>query len=126
MSSEPLSPRSGIPVAMQIGGGTEMSKLKSLASAAALGFALLAFGPATSTAKAEPVHGHGSYYGHRHAGHYRPYYGRYVRYGYGYPYAYPYAYPYYPYVAPYRIVRVFVPLPFPHWVNQRVYAPYPY
>ena len=106
-----------------------MSKWKSLASAVALGFALLAFGPATSTAKAEPVYGHAGYYGgHGHAGHYHGrYYGRaHVRYGYGYPYAYPYAYPYYPYVAPYRIVRVFVPLPFPHWVNQRVYAPYPY
>ena len=52
----------------------------------------------------------------------RPYYG--ARFAYGYPY--PYAYPYAAYAAPYRIVRVFVPLPFPHWVNQRVYAPYPY
>jgi hypothetical protein len=104
-------------------------KLKSLASAAALGFALLAFGPATSTAKAATVnahvafrggHGHGGH-GHFH-GHVRPYYG--ARFRYGYPY--PYAYPYYPYAAPYRVVRVFVPLPFPHWVYQRVYAPYPY
>jgi hypothetical protein len=112
---------------MQSGGGIEMSKLKSLASAAAIGFALLAFGPATSTAKAEPAfhggHVHGGHGGHFH-GHavVRPYYG--ARYRYGYPY--PYAYPYSPYAAPYRIVRVFVPLPFPHWVNQRVYAPYPY
>jgi hypothetical protein len=42
---------------------------------------------------------------------------------YGYPgsspvYA-PYGYPYYPY----RMVRVFVRAPYPHWVNRRVYAP---
>ena len=104
---------------------------KSLASAVALGFALLAFGPATSTAQAAPVggyvafhggHGHGGHDGHFH-GHavVRPYYGARYRYGYGYPYAYPY-----PYVAPYRVVTVFVPLPFPHFVTRRVYAPYPY
>jgi hypothetical protein len=120
---------------MHEGGGIEMSlqkgKLKSLASAVALGFALLAFGPATSTAKAAPVSARAAFHGgHVHGGHghfhghaaVRPYYG--ARFAYGYPY--PYAYPYSPYAAPFRIVRVFVPLPFPHWVNQRVYAPYPY
>jgi len=108
---------------------SQKGKLKSLLSAAALGFALLAFGPATSTAKAAPVNAHAAFRGGRgHAGHFhghavvRPYYG--ARFAYGY--RYPYAYPYYPYAAPYRVVRVFVPLPFPHWVNQRVYAPYPY
>jgi len=102
-------------------------KLKSLASAVALGFALLAFGPATSTAHAAPVSAHGSFHGHGHAvrfhGHavVRPNFG--ARFAYGYPYPYGFAYPY---AAPYRVVTVFVPLPFPHFVTQRVYAPYPY
>jgi hypothetical protein len=110
---------------------SQKGKLKSLLSAAALGFALLAFGPATSTAKAAPVNAHAAFRGgHGHNGHFhghavaRPYYG--ARFAYGYPYPYGYSYPYYPYAAPYRVVRVFVPLPFPHWVNQRVYTPYPY
>ncbi len=106
---------------------------KSLASAAALGFALLAFGPATSTVQAAPVSGHAAFHGgHGHGGHdghfhghavVRPYYG--ARYRYRYSYPYPYGYPY-RYAAPYRVVTVFVPLPFPHFVTRRVYAPYPY
>lgn len=100
-------------------------KLKSLASAIALGLGLLAFGPATSAAKADdfgtravlPGNGahvavHGGFRGGfapvRHRPFVRPY--RFAR--------------------PYRVVRVFAPLPFPHWVYRRVsygygsYAPY--
>jgi hypothetical protein len=44
----------------------------------------------------------------------------------GYPYAYPYYAHGYPYYRPYRVVRVFVAFPFPHWVNRRVYYPAPY
>jgi hypothetical protein len=97
-----------------------MSKLKSLASAAALGFALLAFGGGASTAKADQLVVRSGYapvahYGHGHA-YVRPYrhYSRYRPYYYG-------AYPY-PYAAPAPVVRVFVPLPFPHWVTRPAYA----
>jgi hypothetical protein len=75
---------------------------KSLASAIAIGFALLAFGPATSTAKADHLIIQA---GVAPAGYYsaRPYH----RYAYAYP-------------RPYRVVRVFAPLPFPHWVYRRL------
>jgi hypothetical protein len=88
-------------------------KLKSLASALALGFALLAFGPATSKAKADPLIVQAGVAPVRHHAYVRPYY----RYGPRVGYAYP---------RPYRVVRVFVPLPFPHWVHRRVYYTAPY
>jgi hypothetical protein len=94
-------------------------KLKSFASALVMGFAVLFFGPATSAAKADsfapPVVVHQTFAPVRHRAYVRPY--RYAR-----------AYPR-PYRA-YRVVRVFAPLPFPHWVFRRVYygpyAPGPY
>jgi hypothetical protein len=102
-------------------------KIQSLASALAIAFALLAFGGA-SAAKADPLQGvvvqagyaPVAHYGHGHAyvrpyRPYRPYYGR--RY-----YARPYAYGVYAYPAPVPLVRVFVPLPFPHWVTRPAYA----
>ncbi len=91
-------------------------KLKSLASSIALGSALLAFGPATSTAKADhfkPGHVHGKAVVHhsfapvRHHAFVRPYYPR-VSFEYPYP-------------RPYRLVRVPVYDPFPRWVYRRVY-----
>jgi hypothetical protein len=112
---------------MQTGGGNDMGlKIKSLASAAALGFALLAFAPAAKAepavvnARFAPVAHHGHYgHGHAYVRPYRPYYR--PRVAYGYPYAY---------AAPYPVVRVFVALPFPHWVYRPAYtapyASYPY
>ena len=47
----------------------------------------------------------------RHHAYFRPHY------GYGARIAYP---------RPYRVVRVFVPVPFPHWVYRRVYYATPY
>ena len=63
------------------------------------------FGVATGPA---PYYAGHPYYGHGRA---RPYYGAY-RHGY----------------RPYRLRRVFIPLPYPHWIYQRVYtyAPPPY
>ena len=85
-------------------------KLKSLASALAVGFALLAFGPAASTAKADQLVVTA---GFAPAGYpaYAPAY-RYAR-----PYRHAFARPY----RAYRVVRVFAPFPFPHWVYRRVY-----
>ncbi|HEY4231267.1 MAG TPA: hypothetical protein VGO79_13950 [Thermoanaerobaculia bacterium] len=94
-------------------------KLKSLASGIVLGFVLLFFGPATATAKADhfstrvvaPARGahafvHRGFAPVRHRAFVRPY--RFAR----------------PYGAN-RVVRVFVPLPFPHWVYRSVsYGPY--
>ncbi len=91
-------------------------QLKSLVTALALGFALLFFGPAVSTAQAAPAHAHAAFRAGRFHG--RAFVG--PRVAFGHPY------PYYPYPAPYRVVRVLVPFPFPHWVARRVYAPYPY
>lgn len=88
-------------------------QLKSLASAASkivLGFGLLAFGPATAKADRfyapAPVVVHHSIAPVRYRAH------RYVR-----PYRF---------ARPYRVVRVFAPLPFPHWVYRRVYYTAPY
>ena len=99
------------------------TKLKSLASAIGLGFALLFFGPATSTAQAEHFSRHGSFHGRafaqrnfvpfRHHAFARPFH-RFA------PRAF------YPYSRPYRLVRVFVYDPFPRWVYRRVYASAPY
>jgi len=100
-------------------------KLKSFASALAIGFTLLAFG-AASTAKADQIavragyapvahySSHG-YYGHGHA-YVRPYHSHYYA-----PYYRPYYYGAYGY--PYPVVRVFVPFPFPHWVVRAAPAP---
>ena len=94
-------------------------KVKPFASALALGFGLLAFGPATSTAKADHVkHGkfhkkavvHGSFAPVRHRAYVRPYH----RYASRVSFAYPYP-------RPYRLVRVLVYDPFPRWVYRRVY-----
>jgi len=90
-------------------------KLKSLASALALGFGLLAFGPATRTAKAE------------HLGAPVVVTAGFAPVGYpAYGPAYRYGRPYRHYARPYRVVRVFAPLPFPHWVYRRVYYRAPY
>ena len=97
-------------------------KLKSLASALAFGFALLAFGQA-SIAKADhrtgytPVAHYTHYSGHGHYGHAHAYVYPYHSHYYA-PYYGPYYYGAYGYPAPYPVVRIFVPLPFPHWVVQ--------
>jgi hypothetical protein len=99
------------------------TKLKSLASAIALGFALLFFGPATSTAQAEHFSRHGSFHGRafahrsfvpfrRHA-FVRPFHSFAPRAFYAHP-------------RPYRMVRVFVYDPFPRWVYRRVCYDGPY
>jgi hypothetical protein len=85
------------------------TKTKSFLSAVALGFAVLFFGPATSSADAEHhryarhQRHHRSYYGHRSI---RPYYGP----------------SHFRHHRPYRLVRVFVYDPFPRWVYRRVYS----
>ena len=97
-------------------------KLKSLASTIALGSALLAFGPGTSTAKAEQFR-HGKFYGkavaHRSFApvrhHARVFARPYHRFGPRVSFAYPYP-------RPYRLVRVLVYDPYPRWVYRRVYT----
>jgi hypothetical protein len=106
------------------------NKTKSFAAAAALGFALLFFGPATSTAQAERFGRHGSFQGRhelfsgrsfshrsfgsfRHRGFVRPFHRFAPRAFYGYQ-------------RPYRLVRVFVYDPYPRWVYRRVYSGGPY
>src|SRR5215471_4428415 len=85
----------------------------------ALALAMLFCGPATSKLLAWDVGPHVSFYGS-----FPVPYGNivvssgYPYYGYPAPAYAPYAYPYY---RPYRVVRVFVPVPFPHWVFRRVY-----
>ena len=89
-------------------------KLKSLASSIALGSALLAFGPATSTAKADHVHGKAvvrrSFAPVRHHAFVRPFHPIAPRVAFAYPYP-----------RPYRLARVLVYDPFPRWVYRRVY-----
>jgi len=104
------------------------TRLRSLVSAFALAFSVLFFGPSTSRAEAKSFHAAKNHHGyHNHGGDSRyghPYgYGR--RHGYGYrsygPYQ-PYygSYPgYYGGYPAYRVVRVFVPIPYPHWVYRR-------
>jgi hypothetical protein len=108
------------------------NKTKSFASAVALGFALLFFGPATSKAQADHFGPHVSFQGHFplphgsinvHAGN-----GRYFRHHSYYPrhrYARPqygYGHSYFRSQRPYRLVRVFVYAPYPRWVYRRVYS----
>ena len=117
-----------------------VTRFRFFASALVLAFAVLFFGPSTARVDAEQLwysnhggghsnhhggysnhggaysrhgksygnYGHrGSYYGH---GAYRPYgsyYGGYPGYYGGYP--------------AYRVVRVFVYFPFPHWTYRRIY-----
>jgi hypothetical protein len=101
-------------------------KRKSLASAIALGFALLAFGPAASTAQADSFGRHGSFQGRHSFAHRgfapirrhafgRPFHGFGPRVGFGFGFA-----------RPYRLVRVFVYDPFPRWIYRRVYYDAPY
>ena len=85
---------------------------KSLASALTLGFGLLAFGPATSTAKADRFSGPAPVVVHHNVAPVRYRAHAYVR-----PYRF---------ARPYRVVRVFAPLPFPHWAYRRVYYTAPY
>lgn len=92
---------------------------KSFAAAVALGFALLFFGPATSTAQADHFGRNGSFHGRgfahrsfvpfRHHGFARPFQRFAPRAFYGYP-------------RPYRLVRAFVYDPYPRWVYRRVYT----
>lgn len=120
------------------------TRFRSLASVFALAFAVLFFGPSTARVDAQQRHGggysnhHGGYsnhgggyshhrksygkYGHRgsYYGHgaYRPYSGPYQPYG-----SYYGGYPgcgYYGGYPAYRVVRVFVYFPFPHWTYRRV------
>ena len=119
------------------------NKTKSFASVVALAFAFLFFGPATSPAHAQyggpqvEFHGqfplpHGSLdvyannVGYHHRGYgqgfsyrtyrHRPYYQPYFRHFRHYrPYPGRFSY------RPYRLVRVFVYDPFPHYVHRRVY-----
>ena len=96
-----------------------------------LAMAMLFCGPATSKLLAWSGGPHVSFYGSFpvpfgnivvSSG--APYYG-YPAPAYSYPapaYA-PYAYAPYGYPYPYRVVRVFVRAPYPHWINRRVYAP---
>jgi hypothetical protein len=79
-------------------------KLKSFVSALALGFALLAFGPATSAAKADHLR---HFAPGRH--HVRPYRRFAPRAAFVHP-------------RPYRVVRVLIYDPFPRWVYRRVYT----
>jgi len=104
------------------------NRMKSLAAAIALGFALLFFGPAASTARADDFGPHVSFSGnfplphgsiHVNVGH-GP------RFGGHYSHAsHRFARPYYArsYFArrPYRLVRVFVYDPYPRWIYRRVY-----
>jgi hypothetical protein len=92
------------------------NKVKSLASAAALGSALLFLGPSTSTARADQFrHGrfdgrvsvHRSFAPVRHRGFVRPFRAFAPRVAFA--------------PRPYRLVRVFVAVPFPHWAYRRVY-----
>lgn len=93
-------------------------KWKSLASAIALGFALLAFGPATSTARADSFGRHGSFQARhsfargfapfRRPAFVRPFHGFGPRVGFGF-------------ARPYRLARVLVYDPFPRWIYRRVY-----
>ena len=116
-------------------------KAKLLVPAGVLALALF-FGPSTSEASARDrgprvaFHGHfglphGSVsvyanngrYGHRpsYRFYHRPYYRSYNRPYYNSYYRSSY---YRPYVRPYRLVRVYVYYPFPHWAIRRVYDPY--
>ena len=94
------------------------TQLKTLAGAIALGFVLLAFGPATSTAQASHLvrQGFRGNFVHRT---FVP-----VRRGFV---AGPSSGSQRAFFAPrpFRTVRVFVALPFPHWTYQRVYTSYP-
>ena len=103
-----------------------VKKLRSLIPAAAIAFAVLFFGaPSRSSAQiafqaqfATPIgtfgvaNGTGAYYAGHH-GYYgyhgHPYHGRYHH---GY--------------RPYWMKRVYIRAPYPRWVYQRVYYPYPY
>ena len=105
-----------------------VNRLKSLLPAAAIAFVILFFGAPASKANAQvafqaqfatPIgtfgvaHGPGPYYarhgGYRHGYYGRPYHGRY-RHGY----------------RPYWLRRAYVYAPYPRWIYQRVYYPYPY
>ena len=99
------------------------NKMKSFASAIALGFALLVLGPSTSTAQAEPLRRHGSFRGHavahrsfapiRHRAFARSFHAFAPRAFFGRS-------------RPFRLVRVRVFDPFPRWTFRRVYYSVPY
>lgn len=104
-----------------------VKKLASILPSAVIAGALLFFGAPAKNANAQvafqaqfatPIGtfgfahgpGYGGGYYHGGYGYYgRPHHGRYVR---GY--------------RPYWMRRVYVPAPYPQWVYQRVYYPYPY
>jgi hypothetical protein len=113
-------------VALVMAGGKVMSrKSRSGLVVGALALAMLLWGPAASKLFAWDGGSSVAFYGSfplPHGG---------VVVSSGYPhYGYSYAHPYYsygyPYYRPYRLVRVFVPVPFPHWVYRRVYYSVPY
>ena len=104
-----------------------VKKLKSILPGAAIAAALSFFGAPASKANAQvafqaqfatPIGTFGVGTGPYYAGH-RGYYG-YA--GHGHPYAAHYRHGY----RPYWMKRVYVVAPYPRWVYQRVYAPYPY
>ena len=107
--------------------------VRSFAAAAALGFALLFFGPATSTARADHFGPNVSFSGHFPLPHgslnvnvgHGPRFGRhrsFVRHRFARPF---FARPYFA-RRPYRLVRVFVYDPYPRWIYRRVYYSRPY
>ena len=110
------------------------NKMKSLAAAVALGFALLFLGPAASTARADQFGPHVSFSGRfplphgsvsvnvGHGRHFRNH-GYIPRHRFARPFGHGRSFV--RHHRPYRLVRVFVRHPYPRWIYQRVYyTPY--
>jgi len=105
-----------------------MQKARSFVSAAALAFALLSFGPAVPAASAWNGGSRGGFHG-RFASHggfgFHGHDGRFFR---GHDRFFPghgrffhRQFPFRSFHRPFRLVRVFVSFPFPHWVSRRVF-----
>lgn len=106
------------------------NKTKSFSAAVALGFALLFFGPATSTAQAERFGRHGSFHGRNDSFHGRSFshrsFGSFRHRGFVRPFHRFAPHAFYAHPRPYRFARVFVYDPYPRWVYRRVYYDAPY